>query len=118
MDELIKQLLAATQAQNNLLQRLATTLTEGQTLRNQQLQAWQQANPQIVAACQSAVPILSEIQSKFLADLTEELNSSGEQILDNQYSFNEFVDRFGQRLAHLNAMFQVVTQFGAATPAK
>jgi len=34
--------------------------------------------------------------------------------LDGEFMLNEFVDRFGPRLAHLNGVLQVLSQLSAA----
>jgi hypothetical protein len=33
--------------------------------------------------------------------------------MDGEFMLNEFVDRFGPRLAHLNGVLQVLTQLGS-----
>ena len=56
----------------------------------------------------------SKVQTQFLDTLTAEVNENAEELLDGEFLLNEFVDRFGPRLAHLNGVIQVLAQVGAA----
>ena len=44
--------------------------------------------------------------------MTDEIEDSKEYLLEGEYMLNEFVDRFGPRLAHLNGVLQVLAQLG------
>ena len=46
--------------------------------------------------------------------LTDEVNSNAEELLDGEFVLNEFIDRFGPRLAHLNGVIQVLAQLSSA----
>ena len=39
---------------------------------------------------------------------------SEENLLEGEFMMNEFVDRFGPRLAHLNGVLQVLAQLGTS----
>ncbi|HVA51250.1 MAG TPA: hypothetical protein VNH11_33220, partial [Pirellulales bacterium] len=56
---------------------------------------------------------LSRVQTEFLATLTQEVNENAEVLCDGEFMLNEFVDRFGPRLAHLNGVLQVLAQLSA-----
>ena len=45
--------------------------------------------------------------------LTREINDNYENLLDGEFMLNEFVDRFGPRMAHLNGLLQVLSQLSA-----
>jgi hypothetical protein len=38
-----------------------------------------------------------------------------ESLVDGEFMLNEFVDRYGPRLAHLNGVLQVLSQLSATT---
>jgi hypothetical protein len=38
-------------------------------------------------------------------------------MLDGDFALNEFVDRYGPRLAHLNGVLQVLSQLSSVAPA-
>jgi hypothetical protein len=52
------------------------------------------------------------VQTQFLDAMTDEIENSQEYLLEGDYMLNEFVDRFGPRLAHLNGVLQVLAQLG------
>ena len=56
-------------------------------------------------------------QTEFLRRLTEEISDNSEHFLEGDFMLNEFVDRFGPRLAHLNGVLQVLSQLSAITNA-
>ena len=48
-----------------------------------------------------------------MQSLTEEIEDQEEHLIEGDYMLNEFVDRFGPRLAHLNGVLQVLAQLGS-----
>ncbi|MGD9649036.1 MAG: hypothetical protein AB7U73_25220 [Pirellulales bacterium] len=114
---LLRQILTAQDRQNELLEELLSTLSLNQRQRTAELRQWKQANPRLARSCRGAAEALSRVQTEFLARLTEEVNRDPETLLDGDFMLNEFVDRFGPRLAHLNGVLQVLSQLGSATPA-
>lgn len=114
--ELLRQLIAGQQQQSQLLQQLVQQNAALQKQRAGELQQWKQANPELSRACRKAAETLSEVQTEYLSSLTEEITASGDHLVDGEYMLNEFIDRFGPRLAHLNAMLQVLAQLGTGEP--
>jgi hypothetical protein len=55
------------------------------------------------------------VQAEFLQSLTAEINANYENMMDGEFMLNEFVDRYGPRMAHLNGLLQVLSQL-SATP--
>ena len=114
---LLRQILTAQDRQNELLEELLSTLNSNQRQRTAELRQWKQANPRLARNCRGAAEALSRVQTEFLSRLTEEINRDPEVLLDGDFMLNEFVDRFGPRLAHLNGVLQVLSQLGSSTPA-
>ncbi|TWU60770.1 hypothetical protein Poly51_10510 [Rubripirellula tenax] len=115
--ELLRQLVAGQQQQNKLLENLIQQTSAANTQRVNELQQWKNANPQLAASCRQAAETLSRVQTEFLSTLTEEVADSEDHLIEGEYMLNEFVDRFGPRLAHLNGVLQVLAQLGSADPA-
>jgi hypothetical protein len=107
---LLREILTAQDRQNELLEELVTQLSSAQKQRNQELGQWKSANPDLAQNCRVAAETLSRVQTEFLNTLTDEVNSNAEVLLDGEFMLNEFVDRFGPRLAHLNGVLQVLAQ--------
>jgi hypothetical protein len=111
----LRELLAAQDRQNELLEELVGQLGGAQKQRATELGQWKQANPGLARKCRSAAEALSKVQTEYLASLTEEINENYETLRDGEFMLNEFIDRFGPRLAHLNGLLQVLSQL-SSTP--
>ena len=46
--------------------------------------------------------------------MTREISDNVDALMDGEFMLNEFVDRFGPRLAHLNGVLQVLAQLGSS----
>jgi hypothetical protein len=55
------------------------------------------------------------VQVEFLQGMTTEINDNADALMDGEFVLNEFVDRFGPRLAHLNGVLQILAQL-SSTP--
>ena len=115
MVSLLREMLAAQDRQNELLEELIGQMNNPQRQRANELGQWKQANPHLAHACRSAAEALSKVQTEYLVNLTEEINENYETLRDGEFMLNEFVDRFGPRLAHLNGLLQVLSQL-SSTP--
>ena len=77
------------------------------------MEAWKKANPQLAMDVSQACQSLADIQASFLEQMTEEITENSEQLCDGSFVTDEFVDRFGPRLAHLMNMQQVFGVLGS-----
>lgn len=112
---LLRELLAAQDRQNELLEEMVNQLNATQRQRANELGQWKQANPGLAKNCRMAAEALSKVQTEYLQNLTQEITENYETLRDGEFMLNEFVDRFGPRLAHLNGLLQVLSQL-SATP--
>lgn len=111
---LLKNILAAQDRQNELLEELVNQMSGAQKQRNQELTQWKQANPELARNCRLAAEALSQVQVEFLSNMTHEIRDNSEVLMDGEFMLNEFVDRYGPRLAHLNGVLQILAQLGSA----
>ena len=112
---LLRSILAAQDRQNELLEEIVNQLGAAQRQRNQELGQWKQANPELARSCRIAAEALSKVQVEFLGGMTREIDENSDVLLDGDFMLNEFVDRYGPRLAHLNGVLQVLAQLGSAS---
>jgi hypothetical protein len=105
--------LAAQDRQNALLEEMVSQMSAAQRQRNTELSQWKQANPRLANSCRAAAEALGRVQTGFLESLTDEINANYENLMDGEFMLNEFVDRFGPRMAHLNGLLQVLSQLSA-----
>ena len=111
---LLRQLVVGQEQQNQLFKELNHQLSAAQRQRAQELGQWKDANPELARCCRSAAETLGRVQTQFLQNLTEEIENHEDCLMDGEFMLNEFVDRFGPRLAHLNGVLQVLSQLSYA----
>ena len=109
---LMRQMIQQQEKQNQLLEQLISATNQIQKQRQTELQQWKDANPHLAKACRKAAETLSRVQTQFLESMTEEIAENQEELLEGEFVLQEFVDKYGPRLAHLNGLLQVVAQLG------
>ena len=110
---LMHQFVVGQQRQNELLDELVQQMSAAQKQRSNELGQWKEANPRLARQCREAAEALSNVQTEFLHNLTEEITENADTFLEGDFMLNEFVDRFGPRLAHLNGVLQVLSQLSS-----
>ena len=110
---LLHQLVIGQDRQNELLEEMNENMQHNQRSRSGELQQWKDANPILARRCRAAAEALSQVQTEFLQSLTCDVNDNFEGMLDSEFVLNEFVDRYGPRLAHLNGVLQMLSQLSA-----
>lgn len=111
---LLRSVLSAQDRTNELLEEIVTNMGAMHRQRNAELAQWKDANPALAESCRYAAEALTRVQSAYLDQITREINDNEESMVDGEYAFNEFVDRFGPRLAQLNGVIQVLATLGNA----
>ncbi|MEM1303587.1 MAG: hypothetical protein AAGG46_01745 [Planctomycetota bacterium] len=115
--ELLREVLSAQDRTNELLEELVATLGANQKQRQHELGQWKQANPDLAERCRGAAETLSKVQVEYLDRLTDDIEDAEEDLVDGEFMLNEFIDRYGPRLAHLNGVIQVLAQLSASPAA-
>ncbi len=113
--DLLRDILAAQDRTNEVLEELTQVMANTQKQRVVELNQWKQANPELARCCREAAEGLSRVQIEYLERMIDEINNSADKMMEGEFMLNEFVDRFGPRLAHLNGMIQVLAQL-STTP--
>jgi chromosome segregation ATPase len=111
--ELLRDILNAQDRTNELLEELVGVMANQHKQRQNELNQWRNAHPELAAACREAAEALSRVQIEYLNRLTDEINYSSEDMVEGEFVLNEFVDRNGPRLAHLNGVIQVLAQLSS-----
>lgn len=115
--ELLRDVLAAQDRTNELLEELVGVMAASHKQRLQELHQWKHANPRLAESCREAAEALSRVQVEYLERMTDEIRDTADYMESGEFMMNEFVDRFGPRLAHLNGVIQVLAQLSSAPPA-
>jgi hypothetical protein len=78
------------------------------------LERWRRDFADLPQACRQALPILERSYGKLIAELTEQLCQNGNDALENDFSLQEFLDRYGMRLTQLGTILNMVAPFADA----
>jgi hypothetical protein len=76
------------------------------------LARWQNEFPDLSDGCRRAMPALERCYGQLIADLTDKLND--EDGVDNDFALQEFLDRYGMRLAQLGTILNLVAPLAEA----
>ena len=116
MVTLLHQMVEGQDRQNELLEEMVEQMGASQRQRTNELTQWKDANPLLARRCRAAAEALSQVQTEFLQNMTADVNDTYEGMMDSDFVLNEFVDRYGPRLAHLNGVLQLLSQLSAQPP--
>lgn len=72
------------------------------------LSRWKEDFPGLSEACRRALPTLERCYGQLIVELTGSLNEQGADALDNDFALQEFLDRYGMRLAQLGTILNLV----------
>jgi len=114
---LLKRMVELQERQTLLMEEMLQQQVHTQKQRAAELSAWRKAHPELADKCRQAAEALSKVHADFLGTLANEVDDSAEDMLDSEFMLNEFVDRFGPRIAHLNGVLQMLAQLGAPVQA-
>lgn len=109
--ELLRQLLEV-QREQLQYQRAAASAHDMSARWRAYLARWQQDFPHLGEGCRKVLPLLERSYGKLLNELAEVL--SDEEALDNDFAFQEFLDRYYMRLAQLTTIMNQVAQLAEA----
>jgi hypothetical protein len=71
------------------------------------LTRWKEEFPGLSESCRKALPALERSYGQLIVELTDHLNAE-ESDLDNDFALQEFLDRYGMRLAQLGTILNLV----------
>jgi hypothetical protein len=76
---------------------------------------WNENFPDLPDSCRQAMPILERAFGKMISEMTDQLRQSGDDALDDDFSLQEFLDRYGIRLPQLGTILNMVGPLAEAT---
>ena len=72
------------------------------------LARWRTDFPDLGDGCRESLQVLERSYATLMADLVEHLRQDGSGALDSDFSLQEFLDRYGMRLAQLGTILNLV----------
>ena len=76
------------------------------------LSRWQEEFPALSDGCRKTLPSLEKAYGRLITELTERLDD--EDPLDNDFALQDFLDRYGMRLAQLGTIINLVAPLAEA----
>lgn len=114
--DVLRQILEVQREQLAYLRALAAAHDSGGRWRAF-LNRWQEDFPTLSNACKRSIPQLEKTYGKLIVDLTELLTQADDaDPLDTDFALQEFLDRFGMRLAQLGTILNLVAPLAEAGP--
>ncbi len=111
--DLLRQILDVQREQLEQLRNSAAAHDSGSRWRAF-LSRWSDDFPDLSSACRTALPILERCYGSLIAELTSQLCQNGDDALDNDFALQEFLDRYGMRLAQLGTILNLVAPLAEA----
>lgn len=82
------------------------------------LARWSDEFPQLPQACRRALPVLEKAYGTIISDLVDELHNNEEDGMSNDFTMQDFLDRYGIRLGQLGNILNLVGPLAEASAQK
>ena len=110
--DLLRQILEV-QREQLACQRTAATAHDATSRWRAFLSRWQREFPDLADGCRKAMPVLERSYGHLIHELTARLSDDAYD-LENEFSLQEFLDRYGMRLAQLGTILNLVAPLAEA----
>lgn len=115
--DLLRQMIGLQQEQVGLIKTQVANQDNSSRWRSF-LARWEQEFPNIGSSCKQALPILERTYLGMIRDLTDRVNSSDSDDLNDEFILSEFLDRFGIRLGQMGNILSQLAPLAEAAPAE
>ena len=78
------------------------------------LSRWQKDLPDLTNHCKQAYPTLERAYVHMISSMVEEVTDKADDELDNEFTVQDFLDRYGMRLGQLGHMVHVIGSLAEA----
>jgi hypothetical protein len=110
--ELLRQILEV-QREQLTYQRAAAAAHDMTARWRSYLSRWQKEFPELSDSCRKVMPLLERSYGRMITELTEKLSEDNDP-LENDFALQEFLDRYGMRLAQLGTILNLVAPLAEA----
>jgi hypothetical protein len=110
--ELLRQMLEV-QREQLTYQRAAAAAHDMTARWRAYLSRWHEEFPDLSEGCRKVLPLLERSYGRLITELTEKLSEDNDP-LDNDFALQEFLDRYGMRLAQLGTILNLVAPLAEA----
>ena len=114
--DVLKQILEVNREQANLLRSMMAAQDQSSRWRAF-LSRWVQSLPELGENCRQALPVLENVFAKSIHEITERIALEGEDLAE-EFTLQEFLDRYGNRITQLATMMNMLGPLAEAAPSK
>ncbi len=104
---LLQQILETQRQQLAQMQATAAAHDAGARWRNL-VARWKEEFPELPQSCKKALPILEKAYGSIISSMIEELQDNDEDALYNEFTLQDFIDRYGMRIGQLGNILNLV----------
>jgi hypothetical protein len=112
MMDVLRQLLEIQREQLQLARHAAAMADHGARWRSF-VSRWNEEFPTLSEGCRATLPKVERAYAMMVTDLVERLE---DEDLDNEFAIQEFLDRYGMKLAQLGTILNIVGPLAEAVP--
>ena len=94
--------------QREHLNHVKTVAQENQARWRTLLARWEKDHPEFADSCKTAYPLMEKSYVQMLANIVQEVAEAGDDALDNEFSVQEFLDRYGMKVGQLSHLLGVI----------
>ena len=105
--ELLRKILEV-QSEQLRLMRIAQANNDHLARWRTLLGRWQGDFPQMGKQCREIVPHLEKTYLRLIQELSDQLHDEDSEGIENDFSLNEFLDRYGVRLSQLGTILSLI----------
>jgi hypothetical protein len=114
--DLLRQILEIQREQLAFLRNSAAAHDSGSRWRSF-LARWRKDFPDLSDSCREAIVVLERSYGALIAELVRQLRQDGSDALDTEFALQEFLDRYGMKLAQLGTILNLIAPLAeAASP--
>jgi hypothetical protein len=111
---LLRQIVDLQREQLTLMRAAATAHDAGARWRAF-LARWRDDFPELSDGCRDSIPVLERTYAALITELAEHLRQNSNGGLDNEFALQEFLDKYGMRLAQLGTILNLVAPLAEAS---
>ena len=104
---LLREILRQQQQQTAILSKLLQNQMAPQQRQQNELAQWRTKHPELAEGSRGILDALTKAQSEQFTRMLDEVCENSEGISYNEYDLNDFLDRFGPRMMHINGLLQM-----------
>lgn len=103
-----REMLAAQKEQLEYIRRAEDRFQKQNQMQKEDFEGWLKDDRDLSRDCNTSLEVLRKLLGQSMTNMVRYIEENSENLFDSDFSRNELVDRFGQSLNHVSAMYGLV----------